>query len=578
MKAGEIPRFNRDLFGSEEKFTRIGSGEIGGKAHGLAFIKQSLADGLAPDRFAGIEVNIPTLTVIGTDTFDAFMEQNKLHDVACSGQSDERIAHAFQQAEFPAGDIGDLRGLIEKIHSPLAIRSSSLLEDAMFQPFAGVYGTKMIPNNQPSADERFRRLIEAIKFVYASTYFKDARDYVRATGKPGCEEKMAVILQEVVGRRHDDRYYPDISGVARSHNFYPYGHAVPEEGVIVLALGLGKSIVDGGKAWNYCPRYPLVGPPYGSPSEILKQTQSEFWAVNMGRPPAYDPVREAEYLIQGTLSDAEMDCTLKHVASTYQPQNDRIVLGVGVDGPRVLNFAPTLRLNELPLNDLVCEVMAICEKETGKDVEIEFAVTIDPGSNPSVRFGFLQVRPMVVSHEEVDVAEVDMDSPSVLIASERVMGNGAIDTIEDIVYVKPETFLPEHTRRVAAELDMINRTLSEQGRRYLLIGFGRWGSSDPWLGIPVNWGQISAAKVIVEATLPEMNVELSQGAHFFHNITSFQVCHLSVPHTSSHPIDWDWLARQAPVIDTAYVRHVRVKAPLKVRVDGKSGRGVINHE
>ncbi len=578
MKAGDIPRFNRDLFGSSEKFTRVGDGEIGGKAHGLAFIKLSLEAVFDKVRFPGVTVNIPTLTVIGTDTFDAFMEQNKLDEVAFSGQSNDRIAHAFQRAEFPATVIGDLRGLIEKIHTPLAIRSSSLLEDAMYQPFAGVYGTKMIPNNQPSPDQRFRKLIEAIKFVYASTFFKDARDYVRATGSTAHDEKMAVIIQEVVGRRHGDRFYPDISGVARSYNFYPYGHAEPEEGVIALALGLGKTIVDGGKAWNYCPRYPKVGPPYGSPSEIMKQTQSEFWAVNMGKPPAYDPIREAEYLVHASLADGERDGTLKYAASTYQPHNDRIVMGIGTDGPRVINFAPTIRLNEIPLNNLVCEVLALCEEKTGREVEVEFAVTIDNENGNAVRFGFLQVRPMVVSHRSVEVTEADLNAPSLLVASEKVMGNGSIETIEDVVYVKPKSFSAEHTRRIAAELEMINRELTEAGRQCLLIGFGRWGSSDPWLGIPVNWGQISSAKVIVEATLPEMDVDLSQGAHFFHNITSFEVCHLSVPHTCRRPINFAWLDRQTPIMDTTFVRHVRLGAPLIIKVDGKNRRGVILYD
>lgn len=570
-----IPVFNRDLFGSQEKFTRIGTGEIGGKANGLLLARNSLLSKITPALQEAFIINIPTLTVVGTDVFDLFIGRNRLDELDLSGMPDDRIAHAFQKAEFPTEIVGDLRGLIEKVHTPLAVRSSSLLEDTLFRPFAGVYGTKMIPNNEADASSRFKKLIEAIKFVYASVFFKEARDYIGIAGRATGDEKMAVIIQEVVGRRHDERFYPDISGVARSYNFYPFDRTCPDEGVVSLALGLGKTIVDGGRSWNYSPAYPKIGPPFGSASETMKQTQSEFWAVNMGKPPAYDPVRETEYLVRGNLEQADYDGTLDHIASTYVAQNDRIVMGTGPAGPRVLDFAPLLRLGEIPLNDLIRELLSVSTDSLGQEVEIEFALEMPTGADIKPRFGFLQVRPMVVSEGGVTVEEADLWRPDVLVASETVMGNGSWDSISDIVYVKPGGFLAKNTARIASEVEAMNSELIKAGRPYILIGFGRWGSSDPWLGIPVNWSQISGARVLVEATLPDMNVDPSQGSHFFHNMTSFQVCYFSVHHDGKYKINWDWLNDQPAIHETENVRHVGPTNGVKVRVDGKARRGVV---
>jgi len=572
--ASDIPRFDRQFFDGRETFTRIGSGGLGGKASGLAFMHKVLASHFEAGMFRNVAVNIPNLTVLTTDVFDAFIEQNRLEDIALSDEPDERIAAAFQNGAIPAAVVGDLRALVAKIHQPVAVRSSSLLEDAMFEPFAGIYATKMIPNNQADADTRFKKLTEAIKFVYASTYLSAARSYAAMTSRTISEEKMAVIIQEVVGQRSQDRFYPAVSGVARSYNFYPVGRAEPEDGIVSLALGLGKTIVDGGKCWSYSPVYPSVDPPF-TIADQLEQTQTDFWAVNMGKPPAFDPLRETEYLVRCRLADAEMDDTLRHVASTYVAQDDRIVMGTAADGPRIINFRPILQLGEIPVNDLVRELLEQSEKAVGTKVEIEFALTVDSRSDTPVRFGFLQVRPMVVSHEVVDVAETELSADGVLIASSRVMGNGCFETIHDVVYVRPERFSARRTPLIARELEKLNRRLVAEGRPYLLIGFGRWGSTDPWLGTPVNWAQISGAKVIVEATLPEMNVELSQGSHFFHNITSFRICYFSVRHDGEHSIDWSWLNGRPTFTETDNVRHVRLSSPLKVRVDGRHGRGVV---
>jgi hypothetical protein len=573
-----VPRFNRAFFDGTEPFTIIGSGQIGGKAQGLAFIRDTLAEHITPDEFPDVTVNIPRLVVVSTEVFDVFLRQNHLHETAYSDEPDDRIAHAFQRASFPAAFIGDLMALIAKVHQPLAVRSSSLLEDAMFQPFAGVYATKMTPNNQFDVETRFHKLVEAVKFVWASTFFKEAKAYIRSTSAHIEDEKMAVIIQEVVGHRSGERFYPHVSGVARSYNFYPMGKAKPEHGVVDLALGLGKTIVDGGLCWTYSPAFPRVRPPFGSVREMVAQTQSRFWAVNMGKPPAFDPNKETEYMVEAGIDDAEHDGALAQVASTYDPQADRLNPGIGQSGPRVLTFAPLLDLNVIPLNNLLKRLLKLCEEAVGAPVETEFAITFDEQHSGAARFGFLQVRPMVVSNETVDIANDDFTADKTLIASSAVLGNGSVEGIADIVYVKPETFEAKHTPVIAAELEEINKRLVEQKRPYLLIGFGRWGSSDAWLGIPVNWSQISGARAMVEATLPGMNVDLSQGSHFFHNLSSFQVSYFSVRFDGPLPIRWEWLSEQPVIAETAFVRHVQLSRPLHVRVDGRCGKGVITHD
>jgi len=572
-----VPIFDRDFYGSPHRAMRIGEGAVGGKASGLAFMEKALARFMEENPLPGVEVTIPRFVVLGTDLFDRFMERNDLRSLDFESMDDEVIAHHFQRAVLPAEDVGSLRALIAAVHSPLAVRSSSRLEDAMNEPFAGVYTTKMIPNNQPDVDSRFRKLVEAVKFCFAATFFRGAREYVALTGRAPTEEKMALIIQEVIGRRHGDRFYPHISGVARSWNYYPVGSARPEEGVVDLALGLGKTIVDGGVCWSYSPARPAVGPPVGSPAELLQLTQQSFWAVNMGKPPAYDPICETEYLRCETFTEAEGDGTLDTLVSTYDAPNDRLVMGTGRNGARVVTFAPILDGGVLPLNDLVVRLLKLCEERVGCEVEMEFAITLGEAPGDPMHFGFLQVRPMVVSREAVELADGELDGEAVLAVSDRTMGNGVVDQLRDVVYIRPQAFKACHTPSIAAQLADVNRRLYHAGRPYLLIGFGRWGSSDPWLGIPVEWGQISGAKVIVEATLPEMNVELSQGAHFFHNLSSFRVLYFAVRHDGPRKIDWDWLDGLPEVSGTAFVRHVELAEPLLIKVDGRSGRGVIRH-
>ncbi|MBU0984440.1 MAG: PEP/pyruvate-binding domain-containing protein, partial [candidate division Zixibacteria bacterium] len=365
----DVPRFDRDFFGSDLVVSRIGDGTLGGKASGLTFIKEVIAR-YAETLTGNITVGIPRMTVITSDIFERFITLNKFNTLDIEHLSDDNIALAFQEGELPAEIVGDLRGLIASVHTPLAIRSSSRFEDSLQEPLAGVYATKMIPNNQFDQDERFRKLVEAIKFVYASTWLAGAREYLQRIGRTHTDERMAVIIQEVVGHRAGDRFYPHVSGVARSHNFYPVGRAVAEQGVVNLALGLGKTIVDGSITWSYSPALPRISPPVASASELLKLTQTGFWAVNMAQPTDHDPIRENEYLCHNSLQEAEADGSLALVASTYRPQDDRMVPGIGPDGPRCVTFAPLLQDRVIPLNDVIKDVIEICRKEVGGDVEI----------------------------------------------------------------------------------------------------------------------------------------------------------------------------------------------------------------
>lgn len=532
--------FARTFFDPQARFQTIGGGALGGKAAGLA-----LANEVLDGRTFPVEVSIPSLTVLGTEVFEEFVARNEVR-----ADGDDAIARAFQRGDLPPRIVGDLRALIEQVKTPLAVRSSALHEDELAHPAAGAYLTKMIPNNQPSPDDRFRRLVEAIKLVWASARFH------------GGSDSMAVILQEVVGTRFGDRFYPHVSGVARSWNFYPSGNARPAEGMASLALGLGKTIVDGGVCWSYSPAWPAAPAPFSSPQELMRSTQTGLWAVHVGKAPAYDPIRETEFLVRATLGDAEDDGALRRIASTFDPASAQIRMGTGTPGPRVLDFAPMLALCEPPLNDIVRELLAIFSDRLQTPVEIEFAMTFDPH-----RFAFLQVRPMNVSSSVVDVGDDEL--PGALISSTRVLGNGTIDGVRDVIYVKQADRLD--TRGIARDLAALNRDVES----CVLIGFGRWGSSDPSLGIPVVWRDIDRVRALVEAMTPAMNVEPSQGSHFFHNLTAAGVPIFTIPMHGRAKVDWDRLASATIVSETPRMKHVRFETPLSIRVDGRTGRGVI---
>lgn len=567
--ASAVP-FDRTFFDPAQRFKFIGAGQFGGKAAGLASAQDILGRRFDRRAFPRLDVSIPSLTVLTTEVFEEFVQRNRLDDFLDRAEPDEAIARAVQYAGLPVSVLGDLRALVEQVRTPLAVRSSSMLEDALTMPFAGVYRTKMIPNNQPSPDERFRRLAEAIRFVYASVYFAAPRAILEAIGSGRRRDSMAVIIQEVVGTRFRDRYYPQVSGVARSFNYYPTGHARREDGVINLALGLGKTIVDGGVCWTYSPAWPNAPAPFASPAEISAKTQTLFWAVNMGRPPEYDPIRETEYLLHEPLQSAEEDGTLSRLASTFDPHTGQIRMGTGTAGPRVLDFSMLLTLREPPLNDAAVSLLHLFEDEMKTPVELELAATFSPD-----RLGFLQVRPMVVPATTVSIADEELRSPRNVVASSRVLGNGVTPGIHDILYVKLTTGRRLDTAAIAEELSRLNQQLTRQGRRYLLIGFGRWGSSDPSLGIPVEWAHVSGAAAIVETMAPELDVEPSQASHFFHNLSAQGMAWFSIPSGRGGAIDWEWLAGLPAEEETPNVRHAVSGVPLEIRVDGRSGRGVV---
>ncbi len=554
----------------QRPFDFIGQGSLGGKAQGLVDIQQVLQESTD----SPMTVSIPHMTVIRTDIFDAFMTQNNLWEKALRETDDQQIAYLFQKASLPATVVGDLRDIIARYCYPLAVRSSSLLEDSCKEPFAGVYATKMIPNNQLKVEQRFQKMVEAIKFVWSSMFFAESKGYFQAAGRDIRDEKMAVIIQEVVGNRYGDRYYPILSGVARSFNFYPTGNANPEDGVVNLALGLGKTIVDGGVSWHYSPRYPAAPPPFNGMRDLLNLTQTRFFAINMGNIPEFNPIQEAEFLSRHSLKESEEDGTLKHLCSSWDYQNDRIVTGLYGQGARVLNFAPILQARMLPLNDALVNLLKLCEKHYKTHVEIEFAMMYDHETQRIPHIGFLQVRPMNVSHAFVEIDPSIVQEDCVLTLSDS-MGNGTREDIQDIVYLKPDSFDPAKTRQMAQEIEQINEQMVAQHKPYLLIGFGRWGSSDSWLGIPVTWRQISGARCIVESTLPNMQPELSQGSHFFHNMIAFGVLYFTARDNDRKSIDWQWIEKQHEIEQTQFCRHVHLEKPLRIFADGKRKRGVI---
>ena len=551
----------------------FGNGGIGGKASGLRSLEMALAE-FEDDPGMPMEVHVPRFAVISADFFRDFISRNGLERYVEEEAPDERIAVAFMRGEISPMLSGELWKYIRGVREPVAVRSSSLLEDDLRTPLAGIYQTKMIPNNQPSDEIRFRKLMEAVKLVWASTYFSDSRQFHRGMGTSLASEAMAVVLQDIVGRRYGDRFYPAVSGVARSYNFYAFGKARPEDGVVNLALGLGKTIVDGGLSWAYSPRIPGTPPPFGSVSDMMKNTQNSFWCVNMGRITDYDPIRETEFMVSCPLEDAQYDDTLKLAASTYLSGSDLLVSGTGREGPRVVNFAPILKDRVIPLNETLKTVMDLCSKTAGSPVEVEFAME-GPFRGEGASLGLLQVREISEAGEDVSIDQQELDDERTVAFSKRALGNGDI-AIGSVLYVKPDSFSTSRTREIASEIAVANRKMKEMGADYLLIGYGRWGSTDPWLGIPVTWGHISGARVILEISGPSMRVELSQGSHFFHNLSSFGVAYLSVNETLDGPVRWELIESGCTTLhESEHVRCVSIPGGLRARIDGRKGLGVI---
>jgi len=573
---GKIVDFNPDDFGTVTNIARIGSGSIGGKARGLAFVSKLLNKYDIRNRFQNIKIFIPGTVVVCTDVFTQFMEDNNLRDFALSTTDENEINRTFQKASFPEQTLRDLRKFLSKIRHPLAIRSSSILEDSLHQPFAGVYGTYMISNDEADPESRVDSLVSAIKGVYASMFSRTAKDYIRATSYRLEEEKMAVIIQRIIGNRFDDRYYPHFSGVARSRNSYPMPPMKSEDGIVTLALGLGKSVVDGMVSLNICPKYPgrVIG--WNSARDYLQFSQKKFFAVPMNHGSGHtDPTGGLSDQKLFDIETAEKDGMLDMLGSTYEMENDKLSEGISRTGIRVVSFAPILKDKSFPVTEILQIIMDMGEWGMSKPVEIEFAANLNPQTGGPRQFGILQMRPLVMNAEQEDLKIDDFQAENSICYSRQVMGNGRIDNILDLVIVDRNGFDRSKSMETAGEIAEFNRTLLDEDRPYILIGIGRWGSADPWLGIPVKWSGISGAKAIVESGFNDMKVQPSQGSHFFHNLSSFNIGYFTVNENEKSFIDWDWLAKQKPIASKKYCRLLRFKDPLIVKINGRTNEGVI---
>ncbi len=569
-----IGDFKSDTFKpSDSSFLRIGSGSLGGKARGLAFVRHLLRTRRITRRFPGVRISVPPAVVIATDMFDQFLAENNLSDFALHCDDDTEIQQRFLDAALPVLLQDNLKAFLAEVDYPLAVRSSSLLEDSQYQPFTGVYETFMLGNQQAGQQARLDELSEAIKRVYASTFSQHAKAYVRATPYRLEEEKMAVILQLVVGAAHGARFYPDFSGVVRSHNFYPVEPMTFSDGIAAVALGLGRTVVDGGKCLMFCPRYPRNLLQFSSVEDILANTQTEFCALELDGSDSEGPSHLHEVCFG--LDVAEADGTLDPVASTYSADNHAIYDGLSRPGARVVTFAPMLKHGVFPLATILEVLVRSGEDALGNPVEIEFAVRLPRGLE-SAEFGFLQIRPLTLARDHQDLAIGDVDPSELICRSTKVLGNGRIENLHDIVVVDSQRFERSRSQEVSRAVAQFNAALNAQSRPYLLIGVGRWGSNDPWLGIPVEWDEISGARAIVEAGFHDFRVTPSQGSHFFQNLTAFQIGYFTVnPDTGEGLIDWQWLAEQTAVEEQGCVRHLQFAAPLRIVMNSRTSQGVI---
>lgn len=561
--------FDRQTFDAAGSFSRIGGGSLGGKARGLAFVRALLSEHRLADRFPNVEVSVPASVVLGTTVFDRFLDENSLRDFAINSLDDDELLERFRSAPFPRDALHDLGSYLSRVKEPIAVRSSSLLEDSQYQPFTGVYDTVML-TNQGELPERLERLVLAIKCVYASTFSRRAKSHLRATPYRLEEEKMAVILQRIVGARHGERFYPDFAGVARSYNFYPVPPMSAVDGIAAVALGLGKAVVEGERCVRFCPRAPRQV--LHSVTDVLEASQTGFWALDLTGGNDAEGTREMRF----GLGVAEADGTLAAVGSTFSAENDAIYDGVSRSGVRVVSFAQVLKHDAFPLAPLLATLLKIGSDGGNAPVEIEFAVNLSVPRSAPAEFGFLQMRQLAPSREleELDVSGVERDA--LICRTGQALGNGKFEGVKDLVVVDLHRFDRTKSFEAAQEVARLNEQLLRRGTPYLLVGVGRWGSRDPWLGIPVTWEQISGARAIVEAGLPGFKVEPSQGSHFFQNLVSFDVGYFTVDSDGADGfVDWEWLSEQPAVSEVGAVRHLVFEEPLMVKVNGRHHEGVI---
>ena len=571
---GVVAVYQKDRFDEYSNFARIGDGSLGGKGRGLAFIGAMVKryPKLESDNFA---VNIPKTVVICTDIFDEFMETNELYPVALGDADDETILRYFLRASLPSRLIEDLMAFFDVVKSPIAVRSSSLLEDSHYQPFAGIYSTYMVPKIEEKYD-MLRTVSDAIKAVYASVFYKDSKAYMTATSNLIDQEKMAIVLQEVVGSRYNDHFYPTMSGVARSLNFYPIGNEKAEDGIANIALGLGKYIVDGGQTLRFSPRHPHSILQMSTMDFALRETQTRFYALDLKNMAEAFSVDDAFNLVKLGLKEADAEGSLKYIVSTYDPYDQIIRDGYYPGGRKILSFVNILQHDVFPLADTLDQILRIGQQEMGRPVEIEFAVNMDPSDHTRATFYLLQIRPIVDNKEIMDEDLSLVKNEETILSSTSVLGHGIVGDVQDIIYVKTGAFNSSNNQLIAYEIEKMNRSFTDQEKGYVLVGPGRWGSSDSWLGIPVKWPHISNARVIVECGLENYRVDPSQGTHFFQNLPSFGVGYFTVnPFKGDGWFDEAFLNAQPAVEETEYLRHVRFDAPITIKMDGKKSLGVV---
>jgi len=575
MNKGKVVNFDESVMFDESNVVSFAGGSLGGKGRGLAFINTLIYSFELGRLLHGINIRTPFTTIIGTDEFDQFMDTNQLWEVV----NREKDFSALQK-QFLAGTLSDdlenkLRVFIRLNTRPLAVRSSSLFEDSLSQPFSGIFGTYLLPNNHPDPEVRLMQLIGAIKLVFSSIYSDNSRIYFEAVNYKIEQEKMAVVIQSVVGNRYGDIFYPHVSGTAQSFNFYPVASMTPHDGFAVAAVGLGQYVLDGERAFRFSPAFPALD--IVSIKDITRYSQTEFYAVNLARSEVDLLKGENAGLVKLEISRAERDGSLTHAASVYSIDNDTLVPGLAMPGPRVVNFANILKYDYVPLANALKTVLEVVREAFGAPVEIEYAVDLNKDEDGRATFYLLQIKPMVGSGAGYSIDPETVYTDDMLLVSRKSMGNGLVEGITDIIYVEPEKFDNLKTNEMAAEIDIINRQMLAEGRKYVLIGPGRWGTKDRFLGIPVEWPQISNARVIVEVSLPNFHIDASQGSHFFHNVTSMSIGYLAVNEaTAEGVIMWNRLMKEEEVGKGNWFRHIRFPKPLVIRMDGRLGMAVIS--
>ena len=576
---GVVAQFKKHNFDADiMEFVKIGQGSLGGKARSLAFMSALLQQNPGVyEKYSGINIEIPKTLVISTDGFETFISLNQLQRFAKDDYPDEEIAESFLKAKLPEWLVAELEAYLTQVKYPLSVRSSSLLEDAQFQPYAGIYETYMIPNNHSDLSKRLQHLIAAVKLVYASTYYESAKTFARSVSSHPQEEAMAVIIQQLTGEEYGDYFYPAISGVAQSHNFYPVSKMKPEEGIAHIALGLGRTVVEGGRTVRFSPKYPSIIPQFSTVDDILSNAQRFFYALKIRNYPDELNFRNHSNLEKRELDDAETEYPLRILASTYVPEENRIRDTGYMPGPKILTFAQILKYNMFPLPDLLEEMLELGRKGMGCPVEIEFSVNLSADNKKKSDFFFLQMRPMVAGGERFEVQITRQEIENAFCRSGQALGNGKNEKMADIVYVKPDAFQLEATLKMAEEVDRLNAGLLKGKRSYLLVGPGRWGSADRWLGIPVQWRNISGVGAIIELRNEKIKADPSQGSHFFQNITSLGIDYITVTEGSDDYFDWEWVNAQPAIAETTYLRHVRLDRPFTLKIDGRKFQCVINY-